>query len=553
MAATDQPYEVEDGPWVGMIDSLSPPARQKGFYQMGLNVRPVDTSLGTSLVGRSGTASFGAAGAGACQGYYDFVSRAGVQYTIMVLAGEIYTYDWLGGGVGTGTWNIQITAADLAAKAITLNTTARVQMMTYTNKVVFNDGSGNVAFAWDGSPGGGIGTGLTKMTNAPPFTPGGLAELAYNGRLLGIKYADPTTFVWSETDTLNTGYEAGGFNNAWTFVQTDQHRLYKLVASNDGIYVVRARGISEVTGAVTQQWSGFGTRDGISDEFGSISPFSVFLHGEAIFFVDADGQPQFFQTGATMPKPVWRGFRENLSPTRFAWSTQWPHIEAIYYAPASLIFVLMPTVLIADDLGQVVQGTMSDIYVFDAREGMVPVPVSLWRSGFNKTTAMGLVNNPNTGRQVFIYGNDTGLTRYLDDPITENASASGPLLTDFVPGFGAQAIDSHVITQALGDEIKQEKVWDRVDVTVATQHADTSVNITALGPNNEQQAATITVPGRNNYTFHDVVNTGAEGHADLGIDITSRYIRVKVRMLGSFLVNKIRVSGSYSGTDPAAP
>lgn len=538
MAAGELPFDEEDGPWIGMIDALSPPSRKKGYYQLGINIYPADTALGSGLIGRPGTTPLGSTNPpfGACQGYYDFIKRNGTQYTIMVAGGEVWVLDW-----STFSWNQGLLAADLTGAAITLHATARVQMITYTDKVVFNDGSGNIPFAWDGTAHGG----MTKMTNAPPFAPGGMADVAYNGRLLAIKYADPTTFVWSETDTLNTGYEAGGFNNAWTFVQTDQHRLFKLIADNDGIYVLRGRAISEVTGVVTQNWSSFGTRDGVSDEFGTESPFAAFLHGNGIFFVDADVQMQFFPIGATKPRPVWDGFRQTLArAARSNGLNQLSSISALYYQPAQLILVLMPSTTPG-----LLNGTMSDLWVFDAR-GETPVPVAIWTGGFDKTTAIGILTPPLTGsvnspavngRPMLVVGDATGQTRMLLDP----AGVQGGVDT------GSSSFPGCVFrSQALGDDVAREKIFDRLDLTTSNPYSAMSLNIST---DNLAGGVTVAVP-----QGVDSGTTGGldaeEQHTAVGIDLQRRYIKVSVRTAGiQFGLNKIAVSGAYVNNDPAVP
>jgi hypothetical protein len=519
-----------------MIDSLSMTARHEGYYQYGENIYPLDAALGDRVVGRPGHVPIGSVlGGGPVQGIYQFVKRNGTVFTIGVSAGEVYTLNW-----ATFVWTLVLTTANLTGAAITMDASQPVQILTYTDKVVFNDGV-NTPWAWDGTSG----AGLTKMTNAPAFAAGTMA--VYNGRLLGFKLSDPTTFVWSETDTLNTGYEAGGFNNAWTFVQTDQSRGYAILATNDGIVVLRARSATEITGTVTQNWSSFGSREGLSEEIGTRSPFAALYYGNGIVLLDADMQPQFLRLGGAEAVPVWPGFRETIK-TLLKTSTAALRAKMVHFTPASLLLIA-----VSESAGSA--SSQNIMLVLEAKNGATPVPVAIWRSGLVwAITAMAMVSaGPVTSSpvatadsRILLFGAFNGQVYLIGDP----ANASCPF-ADYDTFAGAATTIEHCLkTQALGYDDEAEKVFDRIDVVGRNGN---TLLISPYTPNTTfgsvvEQSIALSGPAAND----DV-------HGEVGISEEGRWIQVQVRHANGassteqFSLSAIAVDAFVSDAGPEVP
>lgn len=519
MATTDTSLPLEDGGWVGEIDSLIPEARRPGFYQTAINAYPVD---GTGLVGRPGIrpigARLGTPFTNITQCIYQFTRRDGAEFTITIVQGRFFTLNWV-----TEVWTEVLTAANLTGAGITINAAVlTIQILTYLDGavIVVNDGV-NTPWAWDGT----AGAGLTLMNNAPVFSAGSMT--VYNGRLLGIKASDPVTFVWSETDVLNTGYEAGGFNNSWTFTQSDSNRLYALVATNDGVYVLRARSAAEIGGSVTQNWSTGGSRDDLSLTEGSPFPFSILLHGSNLFLVDADVKPQLLRPGGAATVPIWLPFRETLKGLVHTAGTR---CISVYFSPASLILVAVTFVGIA---------TPTFLLVFDAKNGQTPVPVGTWGwNGAFHVAAMGMVKSgaaANLGDKVLMMGGENG------DICIMGSVETGPFDDTYPPvGSGLSAIFHTFESQALGVDTRHEKIFDRIDLS---SRCLTTMTLAVRAETPSGLAPSQTV-------------VASSGHSAVGIDARGRWAKVRIDhgAVGErFALSALTVQAYVADDDPAAP
>lgn len=216
----------------------------------------------------------------------------GTTLDVIVAGGELYKRPTAG-----TAFTKEITTANLTAAGIVLNSTARVWMATFNDQLVVTDGV-NTPFVWTGASG----AGLTELTNAPvAYGP----PAVYYGKLFLVKNTERVTIVWSEENQPNTGYEAGGFNNAWRLGQTAQvAQLECLMGLNDGLYYFRRTSIGVIRGAVTPDFATAGVHDAVSGEVGSSAPGSVLYYGNHLWFTDAFGRPWRLAPGAG-PEPLW--------------------------------------------------------------------------------------------------------------------------------------------------------------------------------------------------------------------------------------------------------
>lgn len=261
------------------------------------NVYPLAPGIGAGLLGRPGTTktTWETTAPTEVQFIGQFTKQDGTEYTVLVADGEIWTYDW----ATDERWERQVTAADFATATITRTTTGRWYGVTFNDKFVFTDGT-NLPFTWDGTAGSG---GLASLSNAavaygPPTV--------YYAKLFFIKNAERNTIIWSEEGTENTGYEAGGFNNAWSLRQTNNDGLTRIYGTNRALYYWRPSRIGSITGAVNTDFQTTGVNDSVSDTIGTRSPDSVVYHNGTFFFIDGEGRPQSFTEGRglTLP-PLW--------------------------------------------------------------------------------------------------------------------------------------------------------------------------------------------------------------------------------------------------------
>jgi hypothetical protein len=200
----------------------------------------------------------------------------GTEVSVAVAGGEIWTYTW-----ATNTIAKVVTTANLTTASVTLDATARVYACEFADTLVFNDGT-NRPFTWDGTSGAG---GLTSLTNAPAVCYG--APWVHYGKLWFIKNAERSTVVWSEEGVANTGYEAGGYTNAWTLRQTATDEFYAGASTNDGLWLFRGNSITKIMGEVTPNFSTTGNDEAI-EQVGCRSPSGVFNLNGALFFLSAD-------------------------------------------------------------------------------------------------------------------------------------------------------------------------------------------------------------------------------------------------------------------------
>jgi hypothetical protein len=536
MATSDQPSPLRDGPWTGMVDAIAPTVTSEGKYVLGQNVYPLDPAIGEGVVGRPGVrvlgAIGGAPGARRAQGHYQFTKRDGTEYTIRIVGGKFETFNW-----ATEVWTEVVTTAQLTTAGITLDATAPIAFLTFEDKVIISDET-NTAWMWDGT----TGAGLTKLTNAPVFY-GPLTN--YSGRVWGIKKTERGTMVWSEAGDATTGYEAGGYNNAWTIAQTDPNRLTRLIGTNEALYVLRGRSGTTVSGQVTSTFSSAATRESLSDTIGTMSPFAVVVQDLNIIVLDADLHPQLLRPGATGFTELWTAFRETLKRIPKTEDDQRRCISVLY-TPASLLLFAIPDRDATDP---------NLLLVYDIK-GVVPVPVAIWRGW--EITSMAMVKNAE-GTPYLVHGDSEGYTYLHGNP----EDAEGPWDDELVSG--TVPIDHIVETRPLGFSPSGEKIFDRIDVSIRA-NTQMTLEISQITPRGTSEAQEILVESGFQgwdqavwddmiWDVDDVLGT-LESHGDVGIDEQARWLKVRIRhrTLGEqFGLVALEVVGYLTDNDPEIP
>lgn len=532
MADWDAEVLLEDGPWDGLLDSVAPTARREGKYLIGQNIYPLDPAVGDGLVGRPGCrvvgAQLGSVGRRRVQGTVEFTRKSGAKYRIAIVGGHFYTLDW-----ATETWTEVLTAANFTTAGVTLDQTARIAFLEFSDKLHVSDGV-NVPWLWDGTTGGGI----TLLSNSPVLYGQPTARV---GRVFGIKAADPATIVWSEPDDATTGYEAGGYNNAWTITQTDSNRLYRLIGTEEALFVLRARSGTIITGTVTANFASASTKDALSETLGTKSPWGVEVIGtNDLVFPDANMQPHLLVPGG-QPTPIWTPFRETLAgvPKDMA-----EKAISIYWPPAALLLMAI--------CGE--GATEADtILVYDVK-GPLPIAVGVW-NGWEMTHLSVMTNDQD---EAFLFRGDTAGYVYL------HGNPDGSIWDDRL-ATGDVAIEHILELQALGYSTKREKIFDRIDLALRSLTAMT-LNVSAITPRGQSALQTVSLDAGVlgwDSGFWDQMEwdpsdstTTQEQHEAVGVDAQGRWIKPRIvhQTLGErFGIVALTVAAYVTNDDPPVP
>lgn len=496
----EKPYP--SGPYRGMRDSLDPVVATADRARLLQNVYPLDPVNGSAVVGRPGFqqagAQLGAVGKRTGQLIYEFTKRDGTTKTVAIVGGQgIYTFNW-----STRTWTLVVTVANLTTASITLSETARCYAVTFTDKLVVSDGT-NKPWTWDGTAGAG---GLTSLTNAPVIYG---QPVVYYAKLFGIKNTERSTLVWSEENLPGTGYEAGGYNNAWTLGQTNSEGFYALAATNEALYCFRARSITSIQGAVSATFSSTGVRESVSETVGTASPASVVQYERSIFFLDSLGRPQGILPGVgVIDPPIWNDVRETIRGVDITASSL--ALAQSWYDPETRTVGLGYT-----ELGQT--NCTASIQVSPQTND----PVGVFRGyPFDR---IGTAYNASMRRVVMHLSSDG----YAYDHGTEDGT-----LWDDGLNAGTVAITHKTTSMPAGFDTALDKEWKRLDLSLRIASTMTlSVTYDTPRGTNATQSLSVTAPGGYSLVNIAIVDTDRlasgewlELHRDIGWNGFGRWL-----------------------------
>jgi hypothetical protein len=536
MARTDREFRLEDGPWVEMQDTLSPTARKEGSYLYAQNVYPQDPELGGQMAGRPGSRPMGAPPAegvvigglgNSANGITQFSSPTHGELSVCASAGSLYVYDWT-----TEAWTMGVSQADIVAAGANLGagSAAIISLTNAFDKLVVSDGTYN-PFLWDGTIGGGV----TPLPNAQPLY--GPPTL-YQGRLFGISGFDLRKMIWSEPDDPTTGYEAGGYNNAWTLRQTDPHTLTRLVGTNQGIVIFREHSITMALGDVGENFASASTSESIDSTVGTKTPYAVCEVGANIAFLDANLRPHIVLPGAVGARPCWQGFREELwnGPARAIDN----RCSAVYWSALNLVLFAVPDGFNKRNLLLVLNVVANDI----------PRPAGVWLGwaiGSDQTHVIAILRRPviysDSSMQVLVRGMwPSGRVYQFGHPDDD------PFLTDdAVVNAGLVPIEHVFRTQPLGHSTKRDKIFDRVDLTWRADD-DANIEVQTISPLGESDPQTVSLTPVDDYA--------TESHGAIGIDVQARWTQVRIRHARpgeQFGLVAVTVTGYATDDDPPIP
>jgi hypothetical protein len=499
-----------------MRDSRDPSAAEARKALELRNGYPQDAAIGGGIVGRPGCRRMGAALPGRVQLVYQHTRLNGQEYTLALAGGLLYQLDW-----ATRTWaNIAIPAG------LTLSATATVYATTFADRLILSDGV-RAPIAWTGAA-------WEDLTNCPPLF--GQPTVHY-AKLFGIKANERNAIVWSEEQQPNAGYEAGGFNNAWSLVQTDQEPLYALAATEGALYYFRDRAIGTVLGAVTEDFRGAGVQDSVSRTIGTTSPGSVALVGQAIYFLDADAHPQMLLLGGGVQRGVWEEARETCRQLPRGELIQ---ARAFYYEPANLVLFAVAGYGSAQ---------LDTLLAFDAPSGTFAGVWTGWTG-----SSWGMVKNAG-GVPTLLRGTAAGWA-------LESGNPDGSTWDDELEDGQFVAIEHVVVGTALGYDALVDKVFHRIDASFRLASDLTELSFDVLTPGGSHAPVSAGLEGA--FSLWGALTWGAgawssdaaEQHIEVGILASGRWVRPRLIHRGRgerFGFLGWTVTGAAVGPSPSLP
>ncbi len=120
-----------------------------------------------------------------------------------------------------------------------------------------------------------------------------------------------TTIGWSEPNEPAVGYQQTDYDNQWTLTQTSSDQLFALAPTNDALYYSRQLSWGAVAGAPGINFQGTATHDVVSGNIGCVSPASVKVFLNTVYFADMLGRPHRFRVGGS-PEPLWHQARSQF-------------------------------------------------------------------------------------------------------------------------------------------------------------------------------------------------------------------------------------------------
>jgi len=524
-----EPVALSVGPFTGMNDAIEPTAAADGRVAMAQNVYLAPGPNGTAYIGRPGFEAMGSqlggAGARTVQYLGQFTKLSGTRYTVAIVGGKFYTYDW-----GTDTWTESVTAANFATASITLSATARVYAVPFFDTLFFTDGV-NTPWTWDGSSGAG---GLTECTNCPVLYG---QPVVYYGKIFGIKNSDRSSMVWSEEGDATLGYETSPYSNAWTLVATGSDPLTALGARNEALSVFRERQTQRIVGAVTTDFSSAGTQADASIDTGTPCP-AVFEITAGTVFVDADAGP-YVLPPAGEPVSLWPWSQQT---TRTIPRTQLTKVQFGQHTEQNLVWIALPE-------PDQTECTILLVYQADTMN-----LVGLWR-GFTMQRVAVVRDADGTPR--LIHGDTDG--RIYVHGTAENGPWSDAL------DAGTQPVAHIVTTAPLGYDVQVEKRWTDLEFGVLSANL-TTVDLSYETPRGASSAFTRTLTGGSGLLYDTGLqydsglqygsNQSTDARVRAGVNGLGRWVKATIAhsvLDEQFGVQYCRVRGYETGGDPTAP
>lgn len=525
------------GPFRGMRTAAEERASDPSLVQYALNMLPDDPVHGGAYVVRPPVIATSGFPSGFVRGFarYTSVSGTALQGTVGVAVtnGSTGVEIW---SFSLATWTRQITGTVTAAAGVGLSSTGLpIYYLSRGGQLIVSDGE-NPPWMWDGTFAGGI----TLLSNCPPLY-GPPTE--YAGKIFGIKAADRRTIVWSEENDPTTGYQSGGFNNAWTISQQAEEPLVRLLGRNDGLYYWRSRGFGMIAGAVAGDFRTTHTHDAISSSLGTIDPRSVVDAGVALYWYDTSERVMRYAIGGLpqdmAPDVGVTGHRTQGDELLTDSLPQWARESSYIRAPDNVTATLVE----ANDVTRRPQIWMG---LSGTRGGALPPERSSLILVLDAVTGapLGYLGGPLGTLGVAYHltavppslagGSITSLQPqpFRDVVLSAQTNNSGPpLLWQWVPASGPVSADAftglpvtgYLLGPVAGGDDTTEQVWTRCDVATrlpakAVGETAATIQLTPLSPTNASPGVLTANPAP------DPVNL-TTGKTSYGLDSLGRWLR----------------------------
>jgi len=118
-----------------------------------------------------------------------------------------------------------------------------------------------------------------------------------------------SSIAWSEPNQPTVGYQQTDYDNVWELTQTGSDPLYALAATNDALYYSRQHSWGALAGTPNINFQNTASHDIVSGNVGCVSPRSVQVFLNYIYFADAQGRPYRFAVGGS-PEALWTQARQ---------------------------------------------------------------------------------------------------------------------------------------------------------------------------------------------------------------------------------------------------
>lgn len=536
-----RPTEWHVDGWGGMYDSKAKAAERVSEAALLVNLVPQDRARGGMLALRSGlqrvatptTTQIPAAAPAQWVGFFKGLIT-------IIAGGQIYTLE-----VSTGVLTLKVTTANLTTAVITLTANGPVYACEFNGTLVVGTTDGNAPFTWTGAAGAG---GLVKLTNAPAVRTGG--PTVYYAKLFFIKAATPgNVIVWSEENQANTGYEAGGFNNAWALSQTSSSAIEWLLGANEGLYYFRDDSVGIIRGAVSSTFTTDGVHDSISQQAGAFNGAPPLYLSNAIFWVSDQGHPMAYRAGVGI---VDLGL-QLLRRWGTAQGTATPDLTAYGSIGEENLSAGLYTIVTGDRGSELVRFEARSTVGGAHRVAVVVNARTLTVVAFNSYPT---TNPPPAGNEQFacvvpgtgvsgvpqglieVYADSTGNLFY--EPLTAGAVPNVLGFDETAGGAGA-AVVGVFLGPMHGWSPRTEWQFTQLDVLTNAQ-ADNTLTVGYLTSRQHKQSLT---PADQTANDSGVANVPFERHVAIGLNATGRWLRPIIKIAGSSSVNRMPAIMGY--------
>lgn len=499
------------GPWKGQRTHIATSGDKAQYAELLRNLYVRDSDQAPVAISRPGFELVGSQLASGGKGQFvgQFTEQDGTEHSIAIAGGKFYKYDW-----GTDTFSETISAANFSSASITVSTTARIYAVPFAGEMVFSDGV-NTAWSWDGTAGGG----LTKLTGVPVFYG---QPWVYNGHLFaicGTSTATRISVMWSEVGDATLGYGVSPYDaNIWDVFQTSQAIFYAGTATNEDIVLCRANSTTRLVGDPADNFQSTAQREGVHEFVGTLSPASMLVHQDIVYYMANDGRIMRVQPGGAADE-IAIGVREYMSKQAVA---KLGVVDAqVWDAGASGEYLLWIIANTASD-------SPNTVLVVDPRSGEL---VGQWDGWIQDRWGTWKDSN-GVSRLVHIGGADaaTATSGY----VYVHGIPTGAVWTD---GFqaGAAAVYHSVQTHAMGYDETTEKHWDIANVSALVPSNLTSVSVQIRTPYGLQppQVVNALVGGgtswnQANWNAFNWADPGKERQLSAGLDHDGRWAMLTV-------------------------